>query len=149
LTADQYRRVLVVDDDAEIRRMVSVALRQRELIVDEASDGQQAIEHLTAQRYAVVVLDLMMPHTDGFAVLDALKHRQEQPVVLVISGAEGRLLDRLDSRLIHGVIKKPFDPIELAAVVRACSDVRGRSTFETMAVATMLSTAPLIALLRL
>jgi hypothetical protein len=69
--------------------------------------------------------------------------------VLVISGADRRVLDQLDSQKIHGIVRKPFDPDEVAAVVAACAEIRGRSAFETMALATMMTGAPLMALLKL
>jgi CheY-like chemotaxis protein len=149
LTIDQHRRVLVIDDDAEIRHMLAAALRRKALVVDEAMDGAEAIELLRENRYAVVLLDVMMPVVDGFGVLDAIDHESNPPIVLVVSGADRRVLDQISSAKIHGIIKKPFDPLEIADVVSACAEIRGRSAFETMAYATMLTGAPLIALLKL
>ncbi|HVG25944.1 MAG TPA: response regulator [Thermoanaerobaculia bacterium] len=146
---EQLRRVLVVDDDPEIRRILVTALRLRSLAIDEAVDGQSAVELLRENRYAVVLLDIMMPGMDGFGVLDAIDRQQHSPVVLVVSGAGKHILDRVDTRKIHGIVKKPFDPLEIADVVSACAEIRGRSAFETMAYATIISGAPLIALLRL
>jgi len=146
---EQYRRVLICDDDPEMRHLLVASLRRKELQIDAAPDAASAIDLLREHRYAVVLLDLMMPGIDGFAVLDAIDHETNPPVVLVVSGAGRAVLDRLDSRKIHGVVKKPFDPIELAEVVASCAEIRGRSPFETMAVATMVAGAPLIALLKL
>lgn len=146
---DPHRRVLVVDDDPEIRRILAVSLQQRNLVVDEAVDGSSAIKALRENRYAVVLLDVMMPGIDGFAVLEAIELDPAiAPVVLVVSGAGRHVLNRLDTSKIHGVVKKPFDPIELSDVVAACADIRGRSAFETMAYATLISSAPIIALLK-
>jgi DNA-binding response OmpR family regulator len=149
VTVEQYRRVLVIDDEESIRRMLSTALRQRNLSVDEASDGRDAIALVQENRYSVVLLDLLMPETDGFHVLEALGRVTHPPVVLVVSGADRALIDRVDSRLIHGIIRKPFDPIEIADIVQACAEIRSRSAFETMAYATVMAGAPLIALLKL
>lgn len=146
---EQNRRVLICDDDPEMRHLLVAALRNKTLQIDEAHDGASAIELLRANRYAVVLLDLMMPGVDGFGVLDAIDHETHQPVVLVVSGAGRTVLDRLDSRKIHGVVKKPFDATELAAIVASCAEIRGRGPFEVMAVATMVAGAPLIALLDL
>ena len=125
------------------------ALRQRPLVVDEAGDGSEAIALLSESRYAVVLLDLLMPNVDGFGVLDALADGENPPIVLVVSGADRRVIDQVDSRKIHGIIRKPFDPVEIADVVAACSDIRGRSAFETMAYAPAIGAAPLTALLKL
>ena len=144
-----HRRILVVDDDAEIRRILVTALRLRSLDIDEAGDGRSAIDLLRDNRYSVVLLDIMMPGVDGFAVLDAINHQEHAPVVLVVSGAGKHVLDRVDTSKIHGIVKKPFDPLEIADVVSACAEIRSRSAFETMAYATIISGAPLIALLKL
>ena len=146
---EQHQRVLVVDDDPEIRRILVTALRSRALEIDEAGDGHSAIEMLRENRYGVVLLDIMMPGVDGFGVLAAIDQDTNPPVVLVVSGAGKQVLDRVDASKIHGIVRKPFDPIELADVVSACAEIRGRSSFETMAYATILSGAPLLALLKL
>jgi CheY-like chemotaxis protein len=149
LTTEQHRRVLIVDDDPDIRLLLATALRQKALIIEEATDGREAIERLKQNAYSVVLLDLMMPHVDGLSVLDAIKtDLPNPPVVLVVTGASRSLIEQVDTARIHGVIRKPFDPIEVAAIVAACADVRGRGGFETMAVATMLSSGALITWLR-
>jgi hypothetical protein len=63
----------------------------------------------------------------------------------VLTGADRTIVERLDPQRIHGVVRKPFDPEELASVVVACAEIRGRSTFETMAIATVLAGSPFIA----
>jgi DNA-binding response OmpR family regulator len=150
MTRELHQRILVVDDDPEIRRILVTALRQKALLIDEAADGAQALALLREHTYSVVLLDLLMPLASGFVVLDAIDENDvHAPIVLVVTGADRSLLDQLDSRKIHGVVRKPFDPHEIASVVAACSDIRGRGTFETMALATMMTGAPLIALLKL
>ena len=143
----EQRRVLVVDDDAEVRRILVASVRAKGLPIDEATDGAAAIELLKENRYGVVLLDLLMPGVDGFAVLAAIDQNDNPPIVLVVSGAERRVLEQLDSSRIHGIVKKPFDPIDVADIVAACAEIRGRSAFETMAYVTLVSSAPLIALL--
>ena len=130
--------------------MLVAALRERPVVVHEASDGQQALQLIRENTYAVVLLDLLMPGVDGFAVLEALGRDETQPpIVLVVTGADRSTVARLDPNRIHGVIRKPFDPQEIASVVAACTEIRSRSAFETMALATVISSAPLIALLKL
>ncbi|HEX2834876.1 MAG TPA: response regulator [Thermoanaerobaculia bacterium] len=150
MNANAHRRVLLADDDPEVRGILNYVLRQQNLAVDLAVDGAEALDLLRDNRYSVVILDLMMPGVDGFGVLDAIYSGEvaEPPVVLVVSGADRATLNRLDASRIHGIVRKPFDPNELAAVVVACVDIRGRNTFETMAMA-MISSAPIIAWLKM
>jgi CheY-like chemotaxis protein len=148
---EQHQRVLVVDDDHVIRQILVAALQQQPLLtIDEARDGTEAIRLLRENSYTVILLDLLMPGESGFDVLNAIDGSPaDPPIVLVVTGADRNIVDQLDSRKIHGIIRKPFDPREIAGVVAACSEIRGRSAFETMALATMIGGAPLIALLKL
>jgi CheY-like chemotaxis protein len=152
VTSESFKRVLVVDDDQGVRHLLTSILRQRSLTVDEAFDGREAVELIREHQYSVILLDLLMPVADGFEVLEALARAENlgsPPVVLVLTGADHRVIDRVDSQRVHGIIRKPFDPEDIATLVVACTEVKGRNTFGTMALATMMSGAPLLALLKL
>src|SRR4051812_15134885 len=109
MISEHHRRVLIVDDDADIRELLITAFRMKQLNVDVATDGQEAIDLLRQHSYGVVILDLFMPVTDGFAVLDMIQHDALEPVVLVVTGADRNTIEKLDARRIHGIVKKPFD----------------------------------------
>ena len=143
------KRVLVVDDDPEIRNMLLRAIAQQQLEVDAAGDGQAALDLLSQHRYAVIVLDLLMPVLDGFRFLDILGTRElrAQPVVLVITGADRSRIGHLDPQRIHGIVRKPFDAEDFARLVAACAEIRSSAAFGTMAIATMIAGGPLLALL--
>jgi CheY-like chemotaxis protein len=139
------KRVLLVDDDATIRSLLAPVLRSRDLIVDEAVDGREALDLLKENSYAVILLDLLMPNVDGFGVLDKLDSAVSTPVVLVITGADRNLLHELDPQKIHGVVNKPFDAEELATLVVACAEIKSRGAFETMAISAMIAGGPFLA----
>ena len=139
------RRVLIVDDDASIRELLASVLRDRDLTVDEAAEGQKALDLLRENSYAVVLLDLLMPNVDGFGVLDQLGSAISTPVVLVITGADRALLTQLDPQKIQGVVRKPFDIEDLADVVLACAEIKSRGAFEAMAISAMIAGGPLLA----
>jgi CheY-like chemotaxis protein len=149
MSVEQQKRVLVVDDDPVIRRLLVWTLERYSLTVDQASDGLEALALIKEHQYAVILLDLVMPVLDGFGVLTALDgpSMSSPPVVLVITGADRRSVDHLDPQRIHGVVRKPFDPEELASLVVACAEVRSRNAFGTMAIATVIAGSPLLALL--
>ena len=121
------KRVLVVDDDTEIRGLLTSMLVRRNMTVDQATDGREALDLLKKNKYAVVLLDLMMPNVSGFEVLEAIENSAVQPVVLVVTAADSEQLGELDSRRIHGIVRKPFDPDDLGDVVVQCAEIRGRS----------------------
>jgi len=139
------KRVLVVDDDATIRELLGSVLKNRDLVIDLASDGQEALDLLKRHSYSVILLDLLMPHVDGFGVLAGLDTAVSVPVVLVITGADRSLLRQLDPRKIHGVVNKPFDAEDLADLVMACAEIKSRSAFETMAISAMIAGGPFLA----
>ena len=144
---EQQKRVLVVDDDHEIRNLLSGAFTQYGLSVDTAADGAAAIDLISQTPYCVIVLDLVMPGVDGFSVLNHVRTRTEetQPVVIVITGAEEPIVAALDARLVHGIMRKPFDVQEVTNIVAACAEIRTRSTFDKMALAALFAAPPLMA----
>ena len=139
------KRVLIVDDDATIRLMLTGVLRRRDMIVDEALDGREALDLLKQHSYSVVLLDLLMPNVDGFGVIENIGTAISTPVVLVITGADRSLVRQLDPQRIHGIVNKPFDPEELANLVVTCAEIKSRSPFETMAISAMIAGGPFLA----
>jgi DNA-binding response OmpR family regulator len=121
------KRVLVVDDDDAIRALLFTILRRRGFQVDVARNGVDALEHCSRCRYAVVVLDLMMPLMSGWAVLDRLAQAPSdtRPVVLVLTaGLEAR---HFDSSLVAATIRKPFDIDLIVEAVTGCINSRAVS----------------------
>ncbi|HYH08972.1 MAG TPA: response regulator [Thermoanaerobaculia bacterium] len=116
--------VLVVEDDESIRRLLIEYLEQHaDLQVDGARDGVDALHHVSTRKYAVVVLDVMMPYMTGIDFLDSLealtsdpsvRHLDELPAVLVITGAPpeqiaaGQLEQRFPA-IVRGMFRKPVD----------------------------------------
>ncbi len=113
------RRVLLVEDDDDLRQLFRVALSLAQFEVFEASGGLEALRQLDAQPPDVVVLDLMMPGLDGYAVrqeLEAHAHLRSIPVV-VVTGNPPASLDRLRA---HCVLTKPVSTAQLVATVERC-----------------------------
>jgi two-component system chemotaxis response regulator CheY len=111
------KRVLVVDDDPAVRKLVSDAL-QGEYAVDQATNGQQALESIQSRQPDAVILDMMMPVMDGWSFLEACRHEPscaELPVLVV--SAEPSACE--DSRRLGATacVAKPFDINILTAAV--------------------------------
>lgn len=148
MLSEPARRVLVVDDDERIRKLLESRLSARGLAVDAVADGGEAIDALHRARYSVVLLDLVMPRVDGFAVIEWIQENrrllQPQPVLLLLTGAEPRFPGDLDAETVHGILRKPFDPNELASLVAACAEAKVRSSLQAMALAAMVSAQLLV-----
>jgi CheY-like chemotaxis protein len=115
-------RVLVVDDDKPIRVLMSRILRRSGFVVEEAVDGQDAIEKLAAGDFDAMVLDLMMPRVDGFGVLSYLtEHAPRMVPKTVVATAFSRSDVRERFQRICNVISKPFEISLLTDSVHACT----------------------------
>jgi DNA-binding response OmpR family regulator len=110
-------RVLVVDDEPDLRELVRTVLTYHGHKVALAEDGEKALEVLASQRPEVMVLDLMMPNTDGFGVLKEMKRQgmtgNVKTLVLTCMNRESDWL-RGYKHGAHQYLTKPFDPEELA-----------------------------------
>jgi len=114
-------RVLVIDDEAPIRLLCRVNLEAEGMGVLEASDGPSGLEKARHELPDVVLLDVMMPGLDGWGVAEALLEDTETssiPIIFLTARAEFR--DRARGLDIGGIdyITKPFNPVELAPLVR-------------------------------
>lgn len=115
--------ILIADDEARIRRLVSDFLRRDGHTILEAEDGAQALELIETHRaeLGLVILDVMMPRMDGFGVLAAIRASDQGtplPVMMLTARAE-------DTDELHGLeagaddyVAKPFSPMVLAARVK-------------------------------
>ena len=114
------KRVLVVDDDDAIRTLLLTILRRRGVVVDTAKNGAEALQKLGQCTYAVMLLDLMMPVTSGWEVLEKLAtfEAARRPLVIVLTaGSESR---DFSPDLVTGSIRKPFDVELLSDMVTGC-----------------------------
>jgi two-component system, OmpR family, alkaline phosphatase synthesis response regulator PhoP len=113
--------VLVIDDEAPIRLLCRVNLEAEGMTVLEASDGPTGLEQARENTPDVVLLDVMMPGLDGWRVAEQLlqdDRTSEIPIIFLTARAEFR--DRARGLDIGGVdyVTKPFNPLELAPLVR-------------------------------
>jgi DNA-binding response OmpR family regulator len=111
-------RVLVVDDEANIRDIVRRYLVAEGFEVDEAADGEQALARCAAAAPDLVVLDVLMPGLDGIEVLRRLRATSDVYVILLTAKAEE--VDKLVGLSVGAddYLTKPFSPRELVARVR-------------------------------
>jgi excisionase family DNA binding protein len=117
-------RVLVVDDEASIRELLSRTLALAEYEVDTAQDGRAAIERLRLGRYDLLIADLKMPGVDGLSVIREAKRLNGSLPVIIITGfsTESSAIEAVNLG-VAGYLTKPFRvPQVLAAAARALGE---------------------------
>ena len=112
-------RILVVDDEDGIRDLVGTYLRQEGYEVDDAADGDEALDRFRRQAPDLMVLDLRLPTIDGFDVLREVRRSSNLPVIVLSARAEET--DKLIGLELGAddYLTKPFSPRELVARIRA------------------------------
>ena len=113
-------RILLVDDETEIREQLGRVLSEQRYTVDSAGDGEEALDRIFDQPYDLIILDIMLPKRDGFAVLKEIRRAKFGTPVLMLT-ARGEIDDKIRG-LDQGAddyLAKPFSVAELLARMRA------------------------------
>jgi two-component system, OmpR family, response regulator len=113
-------RILVVEDDAELRQIYRSALEREKLEVFEASDGQDALDNFTAIAPDLVILDMMMPRLDGEALLAEIRARPDgDRVRMVVITAFPQYREQALNFNVDQFLTKPVRPSEIVHAVLA------------------------------
>jgi two-component system, OmpR family, KDP operon response regulator KdpE len=121
-------RVLVVDDEPQIRRALRVVLRANGYAVTEVACGEDALDAAASQPFDVMILDLMLPDVEGVEVCRRLREWSRLPVIVLSAHDEEQIKVRALDEGADDYVSKPFSAPELLARMR--SAVR-RSSFES------------------
>ena len=125
---DAPKRILIVDDEPNVRLVFRTALESTGYLVTEAADGSAALQQLHKVPTDLILLDLKMPGMDGMETLERLRlERSEIPVVVVT--AHGSVPDAVAAMKLGAVdfLPKPVSPVSLRAVVASvCARAPGR-----------------------
>ncbi|HET7710692.1 MAG TPA: response regulator [Thermoanaerobaculia bacterium] len=115
------RRALVCEDDPSIRSLVRTVMTREGFAVDLAADGREALERLEEDCYDVLLVDLMMPNVDGYAVIRELRDRRPAMLkrVIVMTAASTALREEFPENICT-LLPKPFDIDRLKQIVRDC-----------------------------
>ncbi|MBA3874528.1 MAG: response regulator transcription factor [Anaerolineae bacterium] len=112
-------KILIVDDDPNIRQLAAVFLKDEGYDIVQASDGMEALAKLEMTKVDLVVLDIMMPNMDGWELCRQLREAYDMPLLMLTAKAE-------TNDKVHGFqlgtddyLVKPFEPMELVVRVKA------------------------------
>ncbi|CAM3438392.1 response regulator transcription factor [Cytobacillus oceanisediminis] len=122
-------KILVVDDEERIRRLLKMYLERENYTIDEAEDGNQALSKALANDYDVILLDLMMPGKDGIEVCRDLREKKATPVIMLT--AKGEEVNRVQGFEVgtDDYIVKPFSPREVVLRVKALLRRSSKTTY--------------------
>lgn len=116
---NEPRRILVAEDDDNIRNLLASYLSVSGFEIDSVADGDTALERLNSEKYDMAVLDIMLPGTDGLDICRQVRERFDLPILLLT--ALGEEQDRIEGFQVGAddYVVKPFSPRELVARVQA------------------------------
>jgi len=117
--AEYLSRILVVDDEERIRRLLKMYLEKEGYEIDEAEDGETALSLAMNRDYALILLDVMLPGIDGIEVCTRLRQVKATPVVMLT--AKGEEMNRVQGFEVGAddYVVKPFSPREVIYRVKA------------------------------
>jgi CheY-like chemotaxis protein len=121
MSAASPRKILIVDDDPAIRRLIEVCLRPLAATQVAVGGGAAAIEVLRSEPIDLVVTDLMMPGTGGLDLLRAMRSEpawQDIPVILLSCLGDPTLPTKADEAGVQAFFTKPFSPSQLVGTAR-------------------------------
>ncbi len=113
------RRILIADDEPDLRQMLTAYLQAEGFETSVAADGLQAVERVRAEGPDLIVLDVGMPGIDGFEVLRRVRADSDVPVIMLTARSEE--VDRVVGLTVGAddYVTKPFSPRELSARIKA------------------------------
>ncbi|MEC5388327.1 sigma 54-interacting transcriptional regulator [Uliginosibacterium sp. H3] len=122
-------RILLVDDDADLLRLLAIRLKSSGFEVFPAAGGEQALAMLSIQRPDIVVTDLRMPGIDGMALFDGVRRSHPTLPVIVLT-AHGSIPDAVEAmqRGVFGYLTKPYDAAELVAQIHRAIELSGTAS---------------------
>lgn len=113
------KRVLIAEDEKEIRNIIKEYLGMESYAVDEAENGREALELFSQNRYDLILVDIMMPELNGWEVCRKVRESSEVPIIIL--SAKGQEYDKLKGFElgVDDYLVKPFSPKELLARIKA------------------------------
>lgn len=113
-------RIMVVDDDPYIRELLEVFLSKEGWEIISASDGKEALTLLDTEKVDLVILDIMMPNLDGWAVCKEIRKYYPEELPILMLTAKGETAQKVKGFELgtDDYLVKPFDPLELTARVK-------------------------------
>ena len=118
---DGQKKILIIDDEEDIRKLLKIRLEQESFIVVTAEDGEKGIKAAELEMPDMILLDIMMPNIDGYSCLKEIRRIQKTkdiPVLMLSGKEEDKVRDLFAFQKISGYIEKPFELDSLIVKIR-------------------------------
>nr|MBU1328603.1 response regulator [Candidatus Omnitrophota bacterium] len=118
---DGQKKILIIDDEEDIQKLLKIRLEQEGFIVITASDGEKGVKSAELETPDLILLDIMMPVVDGYSCLKEIRRIQKikDTHVLMMSGKEEeKVRDLFAFQKISGYLEKPFELDDLIAKIK-------------------------------
>jgi PAS domain S-box-containing protein len=128
---NRTNKILVIDDDEEMRNVLTHFLKRKGYEVHLAKDAYEAFEQVEGSHYDLLLVDIMMPHLTGLELLRALKENSKLEDFIIVTGSDSNN-HREEARLLgtKGYFAKPFDPEELLSLIASVLEKKGTERTE-------------------
>ena len=119
------KRILVVDDNILMRKLIINLFHHEDIAFDEAGDGSEGLHKLSDNQYDLVITDIVMPKMEGIEMIMEIKRRHPQTKIIAISGGEPLYLYMAKKLGIQGVFTKPLNQQGFSAAVLQTMECSG------------------------
>ncbi|MGN7298316.1 response regulator transcription factor [Ferdinandcohnia sp. SAFN-114] len=125
-------KILVVDDDPHIRKLIKLYLENSQFTVVEAKDGKEALDYVSHTKVDLMIVDVMMPRVNGIELTEDIRRYLDIPILMVT--AKGESMDKVKGFQAgtDDYLVKPFDPVELVLRVKSLLKRYNISTSKTI-----------------
>ncbi|MBT2680168.1 response regulator [Bacillus sp. ISL-35] len=112
------KRVLVAEDEQRISQLLKMYLERESFEVEVANNGVEALEKAIQESFDIIILDILMPGKDGFAVLEEIRKTKTTPVIMLSAKGEAQDLQRGEELGASDYILKPFSPKDVVLKIK-------------------------------
>ena len=113
------KRILVVDDNMLMRKLIINLFRKEEFTIDEAADGEEGLSKMSDIRYDLVITDLVMPGMEGIEMIRQAKERFPDVKIIAMTGSKPFYLMLAKKMGIQGILTKPLERNKFLTVVNS------------------------------
>ena len=118
---DAKKKILIIDDEEDIQKLLKIRLEQDSFTVITAGDGASGAKMAEQEIPNLILLDIMMPNVDGYSCLKEIRKNQKTkdiPVIMLSGKEEEKVRDLFAFQKINGYVEKPFELDNLVAKIR-------------------------------